>query len=73
MGEYKFEMIASVSDIITVDADSYDEAYNLAMEEAESYYPVAPQGYSVPWDHVAVDCISEPDEDESDFEDEDED
>ena len=64
MGEYQFEMAATVSDIITVEADSYDEAYGMAMEEAESYYPVAPAGYSVPWDYVSVDCISEPDEDD---------
>ena len=66
MGEYQFEMSASISDIITVEADSYDEAYSMAMDEADAWYAVAPQGFSMPWDHVGVDCISEPDEDEDD-------
>lgn len=64
MGEYQFEMIASISDIVTVDADSYDEACALAQEEAEAWYAVAPAGYSMPWDHVDVQCIAEPDEEE---------
>lgn len=64
MGEYQFEMIASVSDIITVEADSYDEAFMMAQEESDAYYAVVPTGFSVPWDHVEVNCISEPDEEE---------
>lgn len=62
MGEYQFEFIASVSDIIDVEADSYDEAVALAREEAEAFYAVAPQGYSIPWDNIDIDCISEPED-----------
>lgn len=64
MGEYQFEVIMSYSDIVTVEADSYDEALSLAQEEADSYYPVAPAGFSDAWDNVEVTCISEPDDSE---------
>lgn len=65
MGTYQFEMIASVSDIIEVEADSFDEAESMARNEADAYYPVAPAGYSFSWDNVDLECISEPyDEDE---------
>lgn len=64
MGEYQFEMIAAVSDIITVEASSVEEACDLAYAEAEAYYAVAPQGFSIPWDNVDTLLISEPDEDD---------
>lgn len=64
MGEYQFEMLATVTDIITVEADSYDEAIDLAREEADSWYAVAPAGYSVNWDNVDIDFVSGPEEDE---------
>lgn len=63
MAEYQFEMIASFSDLFTIDADSYDEAMSLAREEAESYYPVIPEGFAGYWDNVEVNCVSEPEED----------
>ena len=63
MGIYKFEIIAAVSDVFDIEADSYDEA----MAEAEAigadgYYPVGPMGYSFSWDNVDVVCIEEPDD-----------
>jgi hypothetical protein len=64
MGEYQFEISMVVSDVITVDADSYDEAESLAHEEAQGYYAVTPAGFSVPWDNVDSYMISEPDEEE---------
>jgi len=61
MGFYKFEMIATVSDIFEVEADSYDEAVAEAQTTGnDGYYPVAPEGYSFPWDNVEVVCIAEP-------------
>ena len=65
MGLYKFEMVASVSDIVSIYADSYDEAMNLANEEADIWYAVSPAGYSVSWDHVELICIEEPDEEDA--------
>jgi|SaaInlStandDraft_1057018.scaffolds.fasta_scaffold91654_2 hypothetical protein len=66
MGIYKFEMTASVSDIFEVEADSYDEAKTEAETTgADGYYPVAPEGYSFPWDNVEVVCIEEPDDEET--------
>ena len=65
MGIYKFEMTASVSDIFDVEADSYEDAVKEAEATgADGYYPIAPEGYSFPWDHVEVICIEEPDEEE---------
>ena len=66
MGIYKFEMTASVSDIFEVEADSYDEALTEAQTiGADGYYPVAPEGYSFPWDNVEVVCIEEPADEET--------
>lgn len=64
MGEYQFEVQMGFTDIIDVEADSYDEAVEIARRDAEDYYVVAPAGFSVPWDDVDVVCVSEPDEDE---------
>jgi hypothetical protein len=66
MGIYKFEMIASVSDVFEVEADSYDEALTEAQTIGDNgYYPVAPEGYSFPWDNVEVVCFEEPDDEET--------
>jgi hypothetical protein len=64
MGNYQFEITMGFSDIIDVEADSYDEAVEIARREAEDYYVVAPAGFSLPWDDVQADCISEPDEED---------
>ena len=63
MGSYQFEVNFTLSELIDVDADSYDEAMDMAMDEADAFYAVAPQGYSISWDNIDVDCISEPEED----------
>ena len=66
MGFYKFEMIATVSDIFEIEANSYDEALTEAQTTgADGYYPVAPEGYSFPWDSVEVVCIEEPGDEET--------
>ena len=62
MAEYQFEFIASMSDVITIDADSYDEAYDMATQEAHSYYPVHPVGYRFDWDNIDLICTAEPEE-----------
>lgn len=62
MAMYEFEATMLISDILDIEADSYEEACALAMEEAESYYAVSVAGYSMPWDSVKVDCTVYPDE-----------
>lgn len=64
MAMYQFEATMSFSDILDIEADSYEEACALALEEAESYYPVTSGGYSMPWDDVRIDCTIYPDEEE---------
>lgn len=64
MGEYQFEMTATITDIITVYADSLDEAESLAQDEADAWYAVAPAGYSVNWDDCQVNLVSEPEDEE---------
>lgn len=65
MGRYEFEVVLSVSELLDIDADSYDEAMAQANEIAESgFYCVSPDGYSIPWDHADVTCIAEPDEED---------
>lgn len=64
MGEYQFEVSMMVNDVITIEADSYEEAESLAQEKAEEFYPVTPGGFSIPWDDVTVYLISEPDEED---------
>lgn len=64
MGEYQFEVQMGFTDVIDVEADSYDEAVQIARRDAEDYYVVAPAGWSLPWDDIEVDCISEPDEED---------
>jgi hypothetical protein len=65
MGEYQFEVMMGVSELIDIEADSYDEALAQANEIAESgFYCVSPDGYSIPWDSIDVTCIAEPDEED---------
>jgi hypothetical protein len=64
MGTYKFEAVMAVCDVFDIEADSYHEAEALAREEAEFYYPVAPQGFALSWDNIDIVCIDEPDEEE---------
>ena len=56
----------TVCDTIDIEADSYEEALEMAQSEFDGdYYAVMPAGLSIPWDNVDVSCISEP-EDEDD-------
>ena len=63
MANYQFEAIMAVSEIIDVEADNSAEAYAQAREIADSYYPVAPEGYSLPWDNIDVILIDSDGED----------
>jgi len=64
MGAYEFEGVMTVCDTMTVEADSYEEALEMAQSEFDGdYYAVMPAGFSIPWDNVDVTCISEPEED----------
>ena len=64
MGTYQFEVMMGFTDVIEIDADSYEEAVEVARREAEDYYPVYPAGFSGSWDDIEVVCIQEPDEEE---------
>lgn len=37
MTEYRFEVVAKYSDVITVEADTYERAYVLALESAPGW------------------------------------
>ena len=63
MANYEFEIIMALSDLIDVQADNVYEAENLAKEMAESYYPVTPAGYSLPWDNIDIVLIDSDGED----------
>ena len=64
MGKYQFEVQMGFTDVIDVEADSYEEAIVSARRDAEDYYVVAPAGFSLPWDDIEVDFISGPDEED---------
>ena len=63
MGNYQFEVNFTLSELIDVEADSYDEAMDMVRDEADAYYPVAPQGYSLSWDDIRIDLIDSDGED----------
>lgn len=62
MPNYKFEVIMALSDVIDIEADNMYEAEQMAREEAEAYYPVAPAGYSLSWDNIDMVLIDSDDE-----------
>lgn len=64
MGNYQFEVMFGISDVIDVEAESYESALATARDEANSYYAVSVAGYSMPWDDIEIVCIAEPDEDD---------
>ena len=64
MAEYQFEVRFGSSEIVDVDANSYEDAWEMARERAHAFYPVNPDGYSFEWDHIEVLCIAEPDEED---------
>ncbi len=63
MANYQFEVRFSLSDIVDVEADSLAEAEDECRQVMEGYYPVAPAGYSIPWDNDEFDLISSDGED----------
>ena len=55
METYRFHVNMSISDVIEVEADSYDEAYELAHVEASNGYSVlTPAGYSACFDDIQI-------------------
>jgi len=62
MAIYKFEVNLTLSELIEVEADSYDEAMDKATEEADAFYAVAPEGWSIPWDYVDLNDYEIPEE-----------
>jgi hypothetical protein len=62
MAEYQFEVTFGCSEIVDVNANSYEDACEMARERAHAFYPVNPDGYSFEWDNIEVFCITEPDE-----------
>lgn len=64
MAEYEFEVRFGVYDVVTVDANSYEDACEMARDKASAFYPVNNNGYSFEWDDIEVICIAEPDEED---------
>lgn len=54
MASYTFEVLMTISELVDVEADNYDEAYELAQQEAEGFYACSPDGFSIPWDNIEL-------------------
>jgi hypothetical protein len=63
MATWNVQVEASFSDMIEVEADSYDEACEAAVDEFESNYMVV-NSFALPWDNVYADSATEEEEDE---------
>ena len=63
MAHYEFSVELTVSEIIDIEADSYDEAYDMAMEQAHEFTCLSPEGYAVSWDYVDMNDYLLPEED----------
>lgn len=63
MPSYTVYVNAEFSDSVEVEAESEDEARELAVAEFEQNYQVV-SGYGLSWDNVYVDSVEEDDEDE---------
>lgn len=62
---YRFYANMSFSDEIEVEADSYDEAFNLAHQKAsEGYSFFSPEGYSGYFDDIQINDSYIPEDDE---------
>jgi hypothetical protein len=51
---YRFHVNMSMSDVIEVEADSYDEAFELAHVEANEYSVLVPGRFTAQFDDVHV-------------------
>lgn len=40
MAEYRFEVVAKYSEVITVETDTYERAYDLALESAPGWIDI---------------------------------
>ena len=65
MATYRFYANMTVSEEIEVEADSYDEAFDLALAEASNGYSVLnPSGYSGYFDDIQIEDSYIPEDDE---------
>lgn len=62
MAYYEFAAELFISELIGVEADSYDEAFDLAMEAAIEYDCINPEGFSIPWDNIDLNDFLIPEE-----------
>lgn len=64
MATYRFYANMTISEEIEVEADSYDEAFELAYQEANnSYSVITPNGYSANFDDIQIEDSYIPEED----------
>lgn len=63
MANYEFEVIMATSVLIDVEADSKEEALELATREATAEWQVVGNGFAYPWDNVDVQLINSDAED----------
>ena len=63
MATYRFYANMSISEEIEVEADSYDEAFDLALAESNEYSVLTPAGYSGYFDDVQIEDSYIPEED----------
>ena len=65
MAIYRFYANMSFSEEIEVEADSYDEAFDLALAEASNGYSVlTPERYSACFDDIQIEDSYIPEDDE---------
>ena len=66
MGTYTVYLEAYFSDSVEVEADSYNEAEDMARQEFENDYSVysANGGYTVSFDNFEISSVDEPDEED---------
>jgi len=66
MGTYTVYLEAYFSDSVEVEADSYNEAEDMARQEFENDYSVysANGGYTISFDNFEISSVDEPDEED---------
>lgn len=64
MATYRFYANMAISEEIEVEADSYDEAFDLAYVQAnDSYRVLTPEGWSANFDDIQIEDSYIPEED----------
>ena len=58
MATFEFEILSTFSDVVTVDADTFEEAQDEAYQQADDYTVLLPGGYSSPFDDTQVSLLS---------------